>query len=306
MAERSSRSVARARFNCLRAPWTLGSLPSSSSIGASELAQKDLPALLLRVDRARRASAASGLPLRAHCITNVGRIRASQIQVTVLQRLRVQLTRHDDGERAVTRKRALITGITGQDGAYLAEFLLSKGYEVHGIKRRASLFNTDRVDHLYQDPHESERRFILHYGDLTDADEPDRHRAERAAGRDLQPRSAKPRRRVVRDRGIHGQHGCRRHVAAARGHQAPWPARQDALLPGVDLRDVRQGTADTADRANAVPSALAVRCREVVCALDHRQLSRGVRLVRVQRHPVQPRIALARRDIRISQDHARA
>src|SRR5262247_3574820 len=64
---------------------------------------------------------------------------------------------------------ALITGITGQDGAYLAEFLLAKGYEVHGIKRRASLFNTDRVDHLYQDPHESERRFILHYGDLTDA-----------------------------------------------------------------------------------------------------------------------------------------
>jgi GDPmannose 4,6-dehydratase len=67
------------------------------------------------------------------------------------------------------RKTALITGITGQDGAFLAEFLLAKGYEVHGIKRRSSLFNTDRVDHLYQDPHESDRRFILHYGDLTDA-----------------------------------------------------------------------------------------------------------------------------------------
>jgi GDPmannose 4,6-dehydratase len=66
-------------------------------------------------------------------------------------------------------KRALITGITGQDGAYLAELLLSKGYEVHGIKRRSSSFNTDRVDHLYQDPHESDRRFVLHYGDLTDA-----------------------------------------------------------------------------------------------------------------------------------------
>ncbi len=64
---------------------------------------------------------------------------------------------------------ALITGVTGQDGAYLAEFLLDKGYTVHGIKRRASSFNTDRVDHLYQDPHESDRRFILHYGDLTDA-----------------------------------------------------------------------------------------------------------------------------------------
>ncbi|MFB0516186.1 MAG: GDP-mannose 4,6-dehydratase [Candidatus Neomarinimicrobiota bacterium] len=66
------------------------------------------------------------------------------------------------------QKRALITGITGQDGAYLAEFLLEKGYEVHGIKRRSSLFNTDRIDHIYQDPHEKNPRFILHYGDMTD------------------------------------------------------------------------------------------------------------------------------------------
>lgn len=66
-------------------------------------------------------------------------------------------------------KKALITGITGQDGAYLAEFLLEKGYEVHGIKRRTSLFNTDRIDHLYQDPHETGRRFVLHHGDLTDS-----------------------------------------------------------------------------------------------------------------------------------------
>ena len=66
-------------------------------------------------------------------------------------------------------KRALITGVTGQDGAYLAEFLLSKGYEVHGIKRRTSLFNTDRIDHLYQDPHAADVHFILHYGDLSDS-----------------------------------------------------------------------------------------------------------------------------------------
>jgi len=69
----------------------------------------------------------------------------------------------------VAQKRALITGITGQDGAYLAELLLAKNYQVHGIKRRASLLNTDRVDHLYQDPHEADQRFVLHYGDLTDA-----------------------------------------------------------------------------------------------------------------------------------------
>ena len=69
----------------------------------------------------------------------------------------------------MTKKRALITGITGQDGAYLAELLLSKGYEVHGIKRRTSLFNTDRIDHLYLDPHEPDPPFRLHYGDLTDS-----------------------------------------------------------------------------------------------------------------------------------------
>ena len=66
-------------------------------------------------------------------------------------------------------KKALITGITGQDGSYLAEFLLEKGYEVHGIKRRASQFNTQRIDHIYEDPHVDHRRFVLHYGDLTDS-----------------------------------------------------------------------------------------------------------------------------------------
>ena len=66
------------------------------------------------------------------------------------------------------RRVALITGVAGQDGAYLAEYLLEKGYIVHGVKRRASSFNTARIDHLYQDPHDPDTRFILHYGDLTD------------------------------------------------------------------------------------------------------------------------------------------
>ena len=73
------------------------------------------------------------------------------------------------GSQRIMPKIALITGVTGQDGAYLAEFLLKKGYEVHGIKRRSSLFNTDRIDHLYEDPHVDNRKFILHYGDLTDS-----------------------------------------------------------------------------------------------------------------------------------------
>jgi len=70
---------------------------------------------------------------------------------------------------SASSKKALITGVTGQDGSYLAEFLLNKGYEVHGIKRRTSLFNTDRIDHLYQDPHVNDRRFVLHHGDMTDS-----------------------------------------------------------------------------------------------------------------------------------------
>ena len=69
----------------------------------------------------------------------------------------------------MTKKIALVTGVTGQDGAYLAEFLLDKGYEVHGIKRRTSLFNTDRIDHLYRDPHDPDQRFVLHHGDMTDS-----------------------------------------------------------------------------------------------------------------------------------------
>ena len=74
--------------------------------------------------------------------------------------------------RELQVKKALITGITGQDGSYLAEVLISKGYEVHGIKKRASSFNTSRIDHLYQDPHEANRQLHLHYGDLTDTSNP--------------------------------------------------------------------------------------------------------------------------------------
>src|SRR5262245_56185220 len=80
-----------------------------------------------------------------------------------------QLSRTSPATSSGQVKRALITGVTGQDGAYLAELLLGKGYEVHGLKRRTSLFNTDRIDHLYQDPHVEHRNFILHYGDMTDS-----------------------------------------------------------------------------------------------------------------------------------------
>jgi hypothetical protein len=126
-------------------------------------------------------------------------------------------------------KRALITGITGQDGAYLAEFLLAKGYEVHGIKRRSSSFNTERIDHLYQDP-----------------DGP--------------------------------------HAANPRGRAHPGTRAADAFLSGLDLRNVRQGAGDAAARDDAIPSTLAVRGGQGVRALDHGELPRGLRALRLQRH----------------------
>lgn len=91
-----------------------------------------------------------------------------QILYNEARNTRVPILNKPPGISTLT-KRALITGVTGQDGAYLSEFLLDKGYEVHGLKRRASSFNTDRIDHLYQDPQETHRNFILHYGDMTDS-----------------------------------------------------------------------------------------------------------------------------------------
>ncbi len=101
-------------------------------------------------------------------------------------------------------KRALITGVTGQDGAYLARLLLEKGYEVHGVKRRSSSFNTQRVDDLYVDPH-LPTSFYLHYGDMTDATNLIRIVQEVQPDENLQPGGAEPRSCQLRDRGIHGK-----------------------------------------------------------------------------------------------------
>ncbi len=103
-----------------------------------------------------------------HHIAELG-LNATPHNCSCLKSSTRKRTKFTDNRTSETLKKALITGITGQDGAYLAEFLMSKGYEVHGIKRRTSLFNTNRIDHLYQDPHENAPRLVLHYGDLTDA-----------------------------------------------------------------------------------------------------------------------------------------
>ncbi len=138
-------------------------------------------------------------------------------------------------------KKALITGVTGQDGAYLAEFLLGKGYRVHGIKRRTSLFNTDRVDHLFHEPHEDGLPFTLHHGDMTDSSSLIRTIAECPPDEIYNLAAQSHVRGVVRGARIHRQRRRARHASPARGDPHPRPGQEDALLPGLDVRALRQG-----------------------------------------------------------------
>ena len=115
----------------------------------------------------------------------------------------------------MTDKVALITGVTGQDGAYLAEFLLHKGYVVHGVKRRSSSFNTARVDHLYQDPHEEKTRFLMHYGEMTDATNLIRLIQEVQPDEIYNLAAPEPRPRQLRDAGVYRQRRRPRTAAAA-------------------------------------------------------------------------------------------
>ena len=200
-------------------------------------------------------------------------------------------------------KRALITGITGQDGSYLAELLLSKGYEVHGMIRRASTFNTGRLEPIYADPHFRRSALILHYGDLSDASALARLIGKIAAGRNLQSRRAKPCARELRQPGIYDGHHGHGRGAVAGSH--PRDGHQTALLPGLVERDVRQGAGHSADGDDAVLSAQSLWLRQGLCLLDHGELPRIVRPARVQRHLVQPRIAAPRRDVCHPQNHAR-
>ncbi|MGY3647312.1 GDP-mannose 4,6-dehydratase [Bradyrhizobium sp. LM4.3] len=173
----------------------------------------------------------------------------------------------------MTKKRALITGVTGQDGAYLAELLLQKGYEVHGIKRRTSLFNTDRIDHLYLDPHEPDPPFRLHYGDLTDSSS-----LIRIVGQ-VQPDE------------IYNL-AAQSHVAVS-FEEPEYTANSDALgalrileamrITGLERKTrfyqastselYGPGPGDPAKGNHAVLSPITVRRREALRLLDHGQLS---------------------------------
>ena len=184
-------------------------------------------------------------------------------------------------------KRALITGITGQDGAYLAEFLLKKGYEVHGIKRRTSLLNTNRIDHLYEDPHQEKRRLVLHYGDMTDSTSLI-HVVQKVQPDEIYNLAAQS------------------HVKVS-FEEPEYTANSDALgtlrlLEAIRIlaltektRFYQASTSEMFGLVQQIPqsektpflSPLALWRCQTLCLLDHGQLSRVLRHVCLQRHPVQ-------------------
>ena len=202
-------------------------------------------------------------------------------------------------------KVALITGVTGQDGAYLAELLLAKGYASTASSAASSSFNTGRIEHLYQDPHERDPRFVLHYGDMTDATNLIRIVQEMqpdeiynlAAQSHVQVSFETPEYTANAD-----ALGTLRLLEAIR--ILGLGARR-ALLPGLDLGALRPGAGGAAARDDAVLSAQPLCGGQALRLLDHGELPRGLRHARLERHPVQPREPDPRRDLRHPQDHPR-
>jgi GDP-mannose 4,6-dehydratase len=201
-------------------------------------------------------------------------------------------------------RKALITGITGQDGSYLAELLLSKGYEVHGVVRRSSSFNTDRIDHLYHDPHLPGPPLRLHYGDLADGNNL-ANVVDTVQPDEIYNLAAQSHVRVSFDMPVFTADadatGALKLLEAVRVHQqrSGRPVRYYQASSSEMYGKVQE----VPQRDDAVLSALAVRLRQAVRALDHRQLPRELRHARVVRDPVQPREPATRRDLRDPQDH---
>ena len=203
------------------------------------------------------------------------------------------------------RRVALITGVTGQDGAYLAEFLLGHGYTVHGIKRRSSSFNTARVDHLYEDPHAGNVPFLLHYGDMTDSTNLIRM-MQQIQPTEIYNLAAQSHVGVSFETPEYTANAdAHRHAAAAGSDPHSRHGKEDAVLSGLDLGALRPGAGSAAEGDDAVLSALALWRRQALRLLDHGELPRGLRHVRLERHPVQSREPDPRRNLRHAQDHAR-
>lgn len=198
-------------------------------------------------------------------------------------------------------KKALITGITGQDGSYLAELLLSKGYEVHGMIRRASTFNTSRIDHLYKDPHHKDVRLFLHYGDLTDSSNLNRM--------------------------IEKINPCEIYNLGAQSHvqvsfEVPeYSADADALgvlrildaikETGVNARFYQASTSELFGKVQEVPQSETtpfyprspLRRRQAVWLLDHKELPGSLWTPCLERYSFQPRVPTARRNLCHTQNH---
>ncbi len=180
----------------------------------------------------------------------------------------------------MAKRVALITGVTGQDGAYLPEFLLNKRYIVHGIKCRSSSFNTGRVDHLYQDPHEAGQRFVLHYGDMTDATNLIR------VVQDTQPDEIY---NLAAQSHVHVSFETPEYTANADGLGTLrlleairiLGMEKRAILSSVDIRVVWNCP------GNRILSAFAICDGKTVCLLGHCKLPRGLRLSRFKRNPIQ-------------------
>ncbi len=209
------------------------------------------------------------------------------------------------GDRRMSdRPRALITGITGQDGSYLAELLLDKGYEVHGLIRRSSSFNTGRIDHLYRDPHEAGVAPLPPLRRPHRQLQPHRPPPPDQARRGLQPRRPEPRQGELRDARVHRRDarpwarcGCSRPSAPRTGPSA-------STRPAA-ARCTARCWRRPQTRDDALQPAQPVRGRQGLRPLHDRRLPRGLRPARQQRHPVQPRVAAARRHLRDPQGHPR-
>jgi GDPmannose 4,6-dehydratase len=182
---------------------------------------------------------------------------------------------------------ALITGVTGQDGAYLAEFLLGKGYLVHGMMRRSSSFNTGRIDHLYQDLHEPEVRFLRHYGDMTDATNVIRI-VQEAQPTEIYNLAAQSHVKVSFETAEYTANadalGTLRLLEAIRILRMEDRVR----FYQASTRALWWGLQDAAERNDAVSSPFAIRDRKALRLLDHCKLSGSLWDACLERHPLQP------------------
>ena len=202
------------------------------------------------------------------------------------------------------QKKALITGITGQDGSYLAEFLLGKGYEVHGIVRRSSSFNTDRLEHLYVDPHVAQRQAAPALRRPRRRHGPARDPHPRAAGRGLQPRRPVARARQLRPAGLH------RAVRRAR-HDAT--CSRPSATPGCPTRFYQASSSEMYGKVVETPQTETTpfhprspyACAKVFSYWQTVNYREAYDMFAVQRHPLQPREPPPRRDVRHAQDHPR-